>query len=175
MTYRTKDELEAFRAQDPIKSYGEYLIRNGLLTDEDIGEMEGKVKDKMKRVLALVVDDTVSPVIDARFIEGVMFSRGRVESHGEGESTLLQKREENARVKQIAQRKRYAFDENGKPYPAAKQYQYRDAVFEAMLHRFERDPSFIAYGEDHRDWGGAFACYRGLLRFFRTTDSSIHP
>lgn len=174
MTYRTKDELEAFRAQDPIKSYGEYLIINGLLTDKDIEEMEKKVKEKMRRVLALVVDDAVSPIIDAPFIELVMFSRGRVESYGEGESTLLQKREENLRVKQIAQRKRYAFDGDGKPYPAAKQYQYRDAVFEAMLYRFERDPSLIAYGEDHRDWGGAFACYRGLTeilpyhRFFNS-------
>ena len=31
-----------------------------------------------------------------------------------------------------------------------------------MLHRFHTDPTFIAYGEENRDWGGAFACYRGL-------------
>lgn len=101
-------------------------------------------------------------------------SAGALSSHTGKERARFSRREENLRVKQIAQRKRYAFDGDGKPYPAAKQYQYRDAVFEAMLYRFERDPSLIAYGEDHRDWGGAFACYRGLTeilpyhRFFNS-------
>ncbi|MDC7240534.1 MAG: transketolase C-terminal domain-containing protein, partial [Spirochaetales bacterium] len=43
-----------------------------------------------------------------------------------------------------------------------------------MAHRFAEDPTMIAYGEDVRDWGGAFACYRGLTellpyhRFFNS-------
>jgi 2-oxoisovalerate dehydrogenase E1 component len=41
-------------------------------------------------------------------------------------------------------------------------YQYRDGIFEAVLHRFKTDPTLVAYGEENRDWGGAFACYRGL-------------
>ena len=31
-----------------------------------------------------------------------------------------------------------------------------------MLHRFSIDPTMIAFGEENRDWGGAFAVYRGL-------------
>jgi len=31
-----------------------------------------------------------------------------------------------------------------------------------MLYRFYEDPTMIAYGEENRDWGGAFAVYRGL-------------
>lgn len=162
MTYRTKEELEAFKEQDPIKAYGQYLVENGLVVDEDLKKMDEIIKDKMHTTISIVVDDEISPIIEPSFIENVMFSNTNTPAMQEGKSELLQPVEENPRVKQIAGRKRYAFDESGKPYPAAKQYQYRDAVFEAMLHRFVNDPSMIAYGEDHRDWGGAFACYRGL-------------
>ena len=38
----------------------------------------------------------------------------------------------------------------------------RDALFEAILHHFRYDPKLIAYGEENREWGGAFGVYRGL-------------
>ncbi len=41
-------------------------------------------------------------------------------------------------------------------------YQFRDGVFEAVLDKFYEDPTLVAYGEDNRDWGGAYAVYRGL-------------
>ena len=43
-----------------------------------------------------------------------------------------------------------------------KQFQLRDGIFEAIIDRFYKDASLIAYGEENRDWGGAFAVYRGL-------------
>ena len=43
-----------------------------------------------------------------------------------------------------------------------KQFQLRDAIFEAIMDRFYKDASLIAYGEDNRDWGGAFAVYAGM-------------
>ena len=43
-----------------------------------------------------------------------------------------------------------------------KVFNIRDAIFEALLHRFAIDPTMIAFGEENRDWGGAFAVYRGL-------------
>ena len=55
-------------------------------------------------------------------------------------------------------------------------YAYRDAIFEAMLYRFAKDPTMVAYGEENRDWGGAFACYRGLtelLPYHRLFNSPI--
>lgn len=44
----------------------------------------------------------------------------------------------------------------------SKTYQLRDGIFEALLDKFYTDPTLIAFGEDNRDWGGAFAVYRGL-------------
>ncbi len=57
-----------------------------------------------------------------------------------------------------------------------KQYQLRDAIFEAMMDRFYKDASLIAYGEENRDWGGAFAVYGGMteaLPYHRLFNSPI--
>ena len=43
-----------------------------------------------------------------------------------------------------------------------KMFQFRDALFESLIHRFPIDPTMAAWGEENRDWGGAFAVYRGL-------------
>ena len=66
--------------------------------------------------------------------------------------------------------------DDGKPVPKMKAYNVRDAIFEAMLHRFSIDPTMIAFGEENRDWGGAFAVYRGLteaLPYHRLFNSPI--
>ena len=50
----------------------------------------------------------------------------------------------------------------------------RDAIFEAIFDKFYEDPTLIAFGEDNRDWGGAFGVYTGMTeslpyhRFFNT-------
>jgi 2-oxoisovalerate dehydrogenase E1 component len=52
----------------------------------------------------------------------------------------------------------------------------RDAIFEALFHRFAIDPTMVAFGEENRDWGGAFAVYRGLteaLPYHRLFNSPI--
>ncbi len=174
MTYRTKEEVDAFREQDPIIAYAAYLVENKVATQSEIEEMRNSVLAKVKQALVLTVDDEISPLLDPEYIESVMFSEGNVESLDDSEPELLEAVEENARVKQIARRSRYAYDDSGKELSASRQYQYRDAVFEAMVYRYAKDPTMVAYGEDHRDWGGAFACYRGLTellpyhRFFNS-------
>ena len=82
---------------------------------------------------------------------------------------------ENPRVQQIRGKIRTPRD-GGKPVPKMKAFNVRDGIFEAMLHRFSIDPTMIAFGEENRDWGGAFAVYRGLteaLPYHRLFNSSI--
>jgi 2-oxoisovalerate dehydrogenase E1 component len=83
---------------------------------------------------------------------------------------------ENARVIQISKKERFAFDADGKPFSKMKQYQLRDGIFDAIVDRFYKDPTLVAYGEENRDWGGAFAVYRGLteaLPYHRLFNSPI--
>jgi len=75
---------------------------------------------------------------------------------------VLMSKEENPRVQQLAKRSRSGLDEKGQPLPKTRCVGIRDAIFEAILDRFYVDPTLVAYGEENRDWGGAFAVYRGL-------------
>jgi 2-oxoisovalerate dehydrogenase E1 component len=43
---------------------------------------------------------------------------------------------------------------------------YRDALFEAIFERMAADPRLSAWGEECREWGGAFGVYRGLSDLF---------
>ncbi len=91
-----------------------------------------------------------------------MFSNKKIEKFDDREPEVLLSKEENPRVKSIAKKERYGLDENGKPFSKAKVFSYRDGLFEAILHRAYIDPTMVIYGEENRDWGGAFAVYRGL-------------
>ncbi len=161
-SYRTKEETEMWEAADCIKEFGDYLIKNGALTEDEAAALKAKVVAKISKTMKLAIDESVSPYTDINLIEEVMFSNGKVEKFDDREPEVLLPWDENPRVQQLKRKQRYAFDENGKAYSANKLYTYRDGIFEAMMHRFYTDPTLVAWGEENRDWGGAFACYRGL-------------
>jgi 2-oxoisovalerate dehydrogenase E1 component len=161
-SYRTKEEMELWEKADCVASFRNYLIENGAISESEADEMKEKVVAKITETMKLAINEDVSPYTDVAIIEGVMYSNEKVEKFDDREPEVLEPMEENARVQQLERKQRYAFDEKGNPYSATRLYTYRDAIFEAMMHRFYTDPTFIAYGEENRDWGGAFACYRGL-------------
>ncbi len=162
-SYRTREEVEAFQEIDPINSYATYLIDNGALKAEDVQKMQDEIDARLTKVLALATNDEECPRVDAEYIESVMLSNQHVEAFGDGETpALLEPVEDNARVKAIARKVRKTTDGNGKPVSKLKMYQFRDGLFEAMVHRYAIDPTMASWGEENRDWGGAFAVYRGL-------------
>jgi 2-oxoisovalerate dehydrogenase E1 component len=175
-SYRSKEEMELWEEADCVRSFGEYLIANGAMTEADAEALKAKVVCKVSKAMKLSIDETVSPYSDVNQIEGMMYSNGKVEKFDDREPEMLQKLEDNDRVKKLKRKQRYAFDENGAPYKANQLYTFRDGIFEAMAHRFSVDPTMIAYGEENRDWGGAFACYNGLtelLPYHRLFNSPI--
>ncbi|MGI6580378.1 MAG: alpha-ketoacid dehydrogenase subunit alpha/beta [Saccharofermentanales bacterium] len=168
-TYRTDEELDAWKEHDPIKTFPAQLIEAGIATQAEIDLIDEDVVNKMIDVTRLAVDSEISPRInlkeEPRAIADVMFSNQRILKLSDAEPDMLQTKEElkdNVRVKQISRRERFAYDEKGEEYSVNKRYQLRDGIFEAVLDKFYEDPTLIAYGEDLRDWGGAYACYRGL-------------
>lgn len=159
-SYRTKDEVELWENVDCIKTYSDLLISNGLTTQSDIEDYTAGLTEKLVKVLKLAIDEDNCPRVADGYIDTVMFSNTPTEKMEEGEAEI--DLEDNPRVKALAKKIRTAKDENGKPVSKMKMYQFRDGLFEAMLHRFKEDPTMAAWGEENRDWGGAFAVYRGL-------------
>jgi len=175
-SYRTKEELDSFKEQDSLKAYGTYLLENGVISESETGEMKEAIAEKMSKIMKLSIDDELSPRVNGTFIESVMFSGESKRALAGGEPEVLIPKEKNPRLKRLAKKERYAFDKNGKKFSPAKTFAMRDALFEAMLDGFYSDPTMIAYGEENRDWGGAFGVYGGLteaLPYHRLFNSPI--
>ncbi len=180
-TYRTKEELEAWMEEDSLRFFEKEMEKNGIVSADKIKALKEEITARLVKILRWAVDDTVSPRMDLvgnpDEIGELMFSNGSVEKMEDREPEVLIPMEENPRVQQLKRKERFALDKNGKPFSKIKTYQLRDGIFEAILDRFYKDPTLIAYGEENRDWGGAFAVYRGLTealpyhRLFNTTIS----
>jgi 2-oxoisovalerate dehydrogenase E1 component len=176
-SYRTKEEVEAWEKHDCIASFGKQMIEAGVATQDDLDNVWNDVKTLVYELFLKTIDDNISPRMkNPEVIGDMMFSNGSVDSFSDAKPEVLMPLEENSRVKKIATKERFAFDAEGKPYSKMKQFQLRDAIFEAIMDRFYKDASLIAYGEENRDWGGAFGVYAGMteaLPYHRLFNSPI--
>lgn len=163
-TYRTKEEMSLWKGQDCIESYSDYLLENDLSDKDQLDSLKAQAVEKIIEALERSSSLDISPRIKMAGdpIGRVTFSGGRREKYGEAEPKVLLAYEENPRLLANKRKSRFGLDQDGAPLPKARVISYRDALFEAMLHRFCIDPSMVAFGEENRDWGGAFAVYRGL-------------
>ena len=177
-SYRTREEIEAWQGVDSIKAYRAELMQCGVATEAELLKIEQDIKDDITQIMRIAIDPDVSPRLDLKkdpdAIRGFMLSNERMEKCGEGAPEVLIPLSENSRVKKLAQKERFAFDKDGNPVSKLKQFTLRDALFEAIIEKFYQDPTLIAFGEDNRDWGGAFGVYGGLTeslpyhRFFNS-------
>jgi 2-oxoisovalerate dehydrogenase E1 component len=162
-SYRTKEEMEMWEQVDPLQTYGDLLIGNAVTTQAAIDETRERIVERLTRVLRMAADDDACPRVNASFIESVILSNGHVDTmDASRRAELSQPLTDNARIKAIGNKIRKTRDDEGNPVSKVRLYQVRDGLFEAMAHRFSIDPTMAAWGEENRDWGGAFAVYRGL-------------
>ena len=172
-SYRERSEIEAWQAEDSLGSFAADLERRGLHGATERQTQQLEIGDRMRRVLELAVSPVVSPRISSD-IGMLMFSNGHMERLSDRAPEVLQPLSESRLA--VTQGKLRFGLESGLPTPKLKTLTYAEALFEAMIHRFYIDPTMIAYGEENRDWGGAFGVYRGLtecLPYQRLFNSSI--
>ena len=176
-SYRSKEEIERWQQADSIRAFRSKLVENRVATEDALDAAKAAIETTIFEMFQLAADLEASPRVtaDSELVGSVMFSNHRVEKFNDRQPEFLQYLEQNPRVQQIRGKVRTPTD-GGKPVPKMRAYNVRDAIFEAMLHRFSIDPTMIAFGEENRDWGGAFAVYRGLteaLPYHRLFNSSI--
>ncbi len=162
-SYRGRDEIELWRAQDSIRDFGAYLLEQGHANETTLADMQQAAVAQIRKIVAAAVDLQRSPRLNpgGAAIGQLMFSNKKAESLDDRAPDTLQTLSES-RFKITSRKHRFGLDADGAPRPKLKTLTYAEAIFEAMLHRFYIDPTMIAYGEENRDWGGAFGAYRGL-------------
>ena len=165
-SYRTKEEIDAWQAVDSIQTFRNDLAAAGYADLASLDAAEASLRDRITRIMKLAIDETVSPrmdmVADPDGIRKVMFSNESKPVLSDSKPDALIPKEENSRLLKMKDKIRAAVDASGKPVSKIKQYNIRDAVFEAIIDKFYEDPTLIAFGEDNRDWGGAFGVYGGV-------------
>ncbi len=166
-TYRTQEEIDAWKAADPVAAFRRKLVSIGVAGESEFDEMEEKIISRMTDIMKLAINDEISPRMDLNrdpdAIASIMFSNQKVHSMDTSRpAEMLKPHDECDRVKEMAGKIRKAFDADGKPVPKMKVYNIRDGLCEPIIEKFYDDPTLIAYGEDNRDWGGAFGVYKKI-------------
>jgi len=177
MAYRTKEELAAWQEQDSLVAYARYLEENGFATASELEAIHAEMKERILKTYQTAIDLDISPRLDLNgpALEEMMFSNEVVDAFEEGEPEVLLPMEKT-RLRMTTKKSRFGLDEKGNKLSNMKAVTYAEALFEAMLYRFYQDPTMVAWGEENRDWGGAFGVYRGLteaLPYHRLFNTSI--
>ncbi|MBR2500391.1 MAG: dehydrogenase [Clostridia bacterium] len=177
-TYRTKEEMDAWAEHDVLVNYEKKLVSAKVAKADEFAQMREEIRERMMKICRLAIDEEVSPRMNMKanpnLISDIMFSNQKVAKMEDRPVDVLIPKEECPRVQKIAKKERFGIDKNGKPVSKNKVYQLRDGLFEAIIDKFYEDPTLVAYGEDNRDWGGAYAVYQGLTealpyhRFFNS-------
>jgi 2-oxoisovalerate dehydrogenase E1 component len=148
-SYRSKEEIEAWMEQDSLITYRKDLTDAKVASDSEFEEILGNTTELITKNYKLAINDDISPRMNLvqvpNAIADLMFSNQRIEKMDDRECEVLMPKEENPRVKQL-QRKIRTATKDGKPVSQNRVFQFRDALFEAVLHRFYEDPTLIAYG-----------------------------
>ena len=162
-SYRTREEIEKWQKADSLLSFKHRLLEARVIPAGTLDDTRAGIESVVFEMFRLATDPDAAPriALDSELIGQVMFSNGRLDKGDDRAPELLQDWSQNPRVQQIKGKIRTPLAD-GKPVPKMKAFNVRDGIFEALAHRFSIDPTMVAFGEENRDWGGAFAVYRGL-------------
>ena len=167
--YRTKEEIDAWKEVDPIITYRKGLVDAGVVADSKLEEILAGTVERMTMICKAASDPAISPYVDFKadpaVVERMMFSNMKIEKLDDREPEVNMPKEEVPAYKKLKEKERSPIVD-GKPVSKMKLFNLRDALSEVIYDRFYEDPTLIAYGEDVRDWGGAFAVYRGMMDAF---------
>ncbi len=179
MSYRTKEELDEWLSQDAIPAFAKELVEAGVATQAEIDANLAFAKQAIMKAFKKAIDPKVSPYLDpvhSDCVEKVMFSNQTQLKLDDRPVESLMPLADNPQLKRLQAKSRFGLDDNGAKVSGMKTIVYKEAIFEAVIDRFYEDPTLAAWGEENRDWGGAFAVYRGLteaMPYHRVFNSPI--
>jgi 2-oxoisovalerate dehydrogenase E1 component len=163
--YRSRDELKLWEKRDPIVQLEAKMLEAGAMTESQITELHDRVVAVIEAVTRAVVQTDAAPIVDVRadptLIGKLMFSNEEIGVPTQ-KARLLQEPEKSAAIRGLARKARFGLDDDGQQLSGMRAITLRDGLTEAVLHHMVNDESLLAYGEECREWGGAFGVYRGL-------------
>ncbi|MGH8936457.1 MAG: alpha-ketoacid dehydrogenase subunit alpha/beta [Acidimicrobiia bacterium] len=160
-SYRTREELDLWRAVDPISEYGGTLEAEGVVDEGVRRKLDEWARRHVLEALRLATDSTISPPVGRETVATLMFSHTEEDLETARPGMVEVPLPDTSRARQLSQRSRSGIV-GGQALPSGKAVQLRDALFEAIAYHAAADDRLVIYGQENRDWGGAFGVYRGL-------------
>lgn len=164
-SYRSKEEVDAWAAVDPITTYVDYLVNGGVVSADAYGTWKSWAEETVTAALEVAIDDQESPRLSLRsdaLVPGrLTFSNTMVDLDAAPVGETLVSRDDVPHFQNLARKSRSGVD-GDTVLSGAKAITFRDALCEALVEHFVADNRLAAWGEENRDWGGAFGVYRGL-------------
>ena len=173
--YRSSEEEEAWRQQDPLSSFQQRIVKNGYATKTELEERRMLVRGWIRACLQVAVRSELSPdwapASVVPHMEQSIFPGycSQNPSASASKPAVYKEMAANSRVQEL-HRIRQSDDDRFSLLTIS------DVLFESVLQRCYQDSELIVYGEECRDWGGAFGVYRGLkesLPYHRLFNTSI--
>jgi pyruvate dehydrogenase E1 component alpha subunit len=152
--YRTKDEVQAWMARDPIARLREALIARGWLSEAEAAALEERAREAVAEALRTAEGDPEPEV--AQLTEGVY-----------AEDPLFPPR---------WIRQAFGSEVPVEPPAGTRELSYAEALREAMAQAMAADERVFLMGEDIGVYGGAFGVTQGLIERFgpeRVRDTPI--
>jgi pyruvate dehydrogenase E1 component alpha subunit len=152
--YRTKDEVQAWMARDPIARLREALIARGWLSEAEAAALEERAREAVAEALRAAEGDPEPDV--AQLTEGVY-----------AEDPLFPPR---------WIRQAFGSEVPVEPPAGTRELSYAEALREAMAQAMAADERVFLMGEDIGVYGGAFGVTQGLIERFgpeRVRDTPI--
>ena len=157
--YRTKAEVERWRARDPILLLERRLVERGWLSSDDRSRLEQEVAAEVADAVAFAETSPLEPVADlARF---VMAEAPRPSPARPAQGADDPARAESRPGTAVALQRRGAGEG-----ARARQLTYREATREALREALGRDERVFLVGEDVGRYGGCFGVSKGLQEEF---------
>jgi 2-oxoisovalerate dehydrogenase E1 component len=163
--YRTREEIRLWEDADPIRQFAETLEAAGVLSAGEADAMREDVARRIEAVTRAVVDPALAPPVDVAadptLIGRLMFSN-RATTLPSDRAPGVGDAASSAALRGLARKARSGRGDDGAELPPLRAVTLRDALAEAILHHMIHDDRLVAWGEECREWGGAFGVYRGF-------------
>jgi len=145
-TYRALQELKAWESVDPLKTFPDLLIKEGIITVDELNRLKKEARERNEE-MAKRAAEAKSP--DPKDMYFGLFSSTT--------SDTVPEKFKNSPI---------LYEPPFLKRDPEKEITYREAVIEGLFQEMRRDRRVILWGEDIADYGGAYGATRGLLRVF---------
>ncbi|MEY3531126.1 MAG: hypothetical protein RLY68_128, partial [Actinomycetota bacterium] len=164
-SYRTKEEIDAWKDVDPIHILENNILENNLMNTSEIEKMQKDIKALTFNAFKNAIDDEIAPRLplhtNPEIVGELTFNNTTKEIDFNFEAETLTDPRQIQRIQSLSNKSRLGKVQD-ELLSGTKAITFRDAIFEPILEHAIHDDSLVIYGEENRDWGGAFGVYRGL-------------